>query len=115
VKLAASLGCALAWAWAAAGCGDESCASISDPVARENCQFELVSALYDQGDEAWKGALADVDSPASRDLIRLRLAVQDPARAPLICREVETRQAQAKCQQVAGRPHLMSPPQGQQP
>ena len=109
------LGCALAWVLGLASCGEKSCASLSDPVARENCQFELVSAFYDQGDEAWKQALADVDSPASRDLIRLRLAVQDPSRAPLICHDVETREAQAKCQQVVGRPHLMSPEQGKQP
>ncbi len=89
--------------------GDD-CAGMKDEVARENCQFERVSALFDAGDAGWKEQLAAIPSAASRDLVRLRLAVVQPQQGPAICAEVETESAKERCRQVVGRPHLASPP-----
>jgi len=88
----------------------EPCADIRDEVARENCQFERISALFEAGDPGWEAALQAVPSPSSRDLVRLRLAILDPQKGPAICSAVETDDARARCQQVVGRPHLASPP-----
>ncbi len=94
------------------GCGasGDPCASVADPVQRENCLFERVSAQFEQGDPAWRTQIAAVDSPASRDLLRLRLAILDPQQGPALCEEVETESARARCTQVVGRPHLATPP-----
>lgn len=94
------------------GCqgGDGPCSDVRDAVARENCQFERVSALFEARDPGWETALASIEQPASRDLVRLRLAILDPQRGPALCADVETADAQARCQQVVGRPHLASPP-----
>ncbi len=94
----------------ACGDSDAPCADIRDEVARENCQFERVSALFEAGDPGWEAALQAVPSPSSRDLVRLRLAIIDPQKGPVICGAVETDDARARCQQVVGRPHLASPP-----
>ena len=41
-----------------------------------------------------------------RDILLLKLAVQNPSMAPKFCREVLGRGAKEKCKQVIGRPHL---------
>jgi hypothetical protein len=94
------------------GCGSsgDPCQGERDEVARENCQLERVSALFEAGDPGWEAALASIAKPASRDLVRLRLAILDPQRGPTLCAGVETDDAKARCQQVVGRPHLASPP-----
>jgi hypothetical protein len=91
------------------GCGGDPCAKGGE-VERQNCLFERVSTLFEAGDPAWRDQLATIDSPSSRDLVRLRLAVLDPQQGPAICSAVETADAKARCQQVVGRPHLASPP-----
>ncbi len=101
VALLLSLGC---------DSGDSTCASLRDEVERENCQFELVATLFEDGDPAWKQQLAAVPTAASRDLVRLRLAIIEPQQGPAICAEVETDAARERCKQVVGRPHLASPP-----
>jgi hypothetical protein len=94
------------------GCeaSDAPCAGERDEVARENCQFERVSTQFEAGDARWKETLQGIDSAASRDLVRLRLAVLAPQQGPALCTEVETEAARERCKQVVGRPHLASPP-----
>ena len=48
----------------------------------------------------------------SRDILLLKLAVQNPTSATKFCGEVIGRNAKEKCKQVIGRPHLqLSKPQ----
>ncbi len=105
--------CLLATLALVLACGESSdpCTGIGDEVQRENCQFERVAALFERGDARWREQLQAVPSAASRDLVRLRLAIVEPQLGPAICAEVETAPAKARCQQVVGRPHLASPPQ----
>jgi hypothetical protein len=102
----------LGLALAATGCGEagDDCAALGDEVARENCLFERVSTLFEADDPSWRQQLEAIPSAASRDLLRLRLAILDPTRGPALCAGVETPSARARCQQVVGRPHLASPP-----
>jgi hypothetical protein len=95
-----------------ASCGgvEGPCAGERDEIARENCQLERVSAQFEAGDARWKETLRAIDSAASRDLVRLRLAVLSPQQGPALCAEVETEPAQERCKRVVGRPHLASPP-----
>jgi hypothetical protein len=89
--------------------GRDDCAT-GDAVDRENCRFEKASALFSAGDDAWRAQLEGLPGAHSRDLLRLRLAVLDPQQGPALCRQMETPAAQDRCRQVAGRPHLASPP-----
>jgi hypothetical protein len=95
---------------ASCSASDDPCAGERDEVARENCQFERVSAQFEAGDARWKETLQGIGSAASRDLVRLRLAVLAPQQGPALCTEVETEAARERCKQVVGRPHLASPP-----
>ena len=84
------------------------CAALAEPVEREDCRLSLAAA--ELGDlEALRGLIAQVPSPESRDLLRLRLAVQDPYRAGPLCRDAETDPAAERCRQILGRPHLRTP------
>ncbi len=85
------------------------CRSLSDTVQRENCRFERISQLYSTNRQAFRNAMKELEPAASRDLVRLRLAIEDPAGASMLCRDVETSAAAEKCRQVLGRPHLRSP------
>lgn len=121
------LGAILLWVGACGGGASNSqaqCEALLDPeitdpealdpearVARENCLFERVSTLYPDQPEAFRKALEAIAEPESRDLVRLRLAIEDPLRASELCRQVETAAAERKCRQVLGRPHLRSRPQ----
>lgn len=89
--------------------GGGHCAQ-ADPVALENYRFERAAALFSAGEEGWRAQLEALPTASSRDLLRLRLAVLDPQRGPALCREAETAAALERCRQVAGRPHLASPP-----
>ncbi|MFT5679311.1 MAG: hypothetical protein ACI8RZ_000215 [Myxococcota bacterium] len=83
------------------------CAALSAPTAREECRFSMVAPLA--GDSAaFKAALAEIEEPYSRDLIRYRLAFQDPEKNSGLCREVEETTLHEKCRQIIGRPHLSS-------
>ena len=94
-----------------AGCGGSAdCERVRDEVAREDCRFAKASALYAADPRAFRSALEAIPTPESRDLVRLRLAIRDPAGAQVLCREVETPPAQEKCRQVLGRPHLTTAP-----
>ena len=85
--------------------GSGDCFSIDDGVQREERLFQ--EAVLLEGD---RGALADymqrIEDPSSQDLLRLRLAVRNPAENQWLCDEVSTRSAQDRCRQVVGRPHL---------
>jgi hypothetical protein len=91
------------------GCADrgaEGCAGESDPVVRENCRFDRAAAAYSVSREHFLVEIATIEQAESRDLVRLRLAIQDPVSAAALCAEVETDAASEKCRQVLGRPHL---------
>ena len=100
------------------------CAQLSDATAREDCRFDQVKPLLPPADrlpsaadrkaldQALDQALAQIDSPASRDLLLLRLAIAAPAQAGSLCAKVSTDGARDKCQQVIGRPHLGTIPKG---
>lgn len=81
------------------------CPSVSDAVQREECYFQEASKLGSQRAEI-KHYIAQLSDPSSQDLLRLRLAVHDPARNQWLCEDVATRSAQDRCRQVVGRPHL---------
>jgi len=84
------------------------CAALGDITAREDCRLALVSAQIDDPD-AMRAMIKEIPAPESRDLLRIRIAVQDPARGAPLCKDAETAPAQQRCTQVLGRPHLRSP------
>jgi hypothetical protein len=86
------------------------CTKAHDAVARENCLFEAASAAWKRGVPAFRKSVKAIPSPESRDLVRLRIAIDDPAGAAQLCAEVETEPAREKCRQVLGRPHLRTRP-----
>ena len=106
----------------ALGCAEPDtvagCAGLRDATAREECRYRLVAPLT--GDAAALDAALDaIEDPASRDLLLLRLAIAEPARASRQCARVTTDGAAEKCTQVLGRPHLSTtrkpprrPPEG---
>ncbi len=105
--------------WLVVACSGEpqtlaDCDRVRDSVAREDCRLSLLHGLFEAGDDvAFLAGLAQVDDPLSRDLVRLRLAVESPDRAGWLCEGVETENAQDKCRQVLGRPHLRAPREGE--
>ena len=104
MRLALALFCFCA---ACSGAGPtDDCAAVEDAVARENCWFERAAAAFPVSAEAFAAELGQLERAESRDLVRLRLAIQDPVSAAGLCAEVETEAASEKCRQVLGRPHL---------
>jgi hypothetical protein len=84
-----------------------ACSALADLTAREDCRLKLLEPLFESKDAgAFQRALDALEDPASRDLVRLRLAIRDPNRGGRLCEQVETKPAQRKCRQVLGRPHL---------
>jgi hypothetical protein len=83
------------------------CAALSAPTAREECRFAMVAPLAADR-AAFTAALEEIADPYSRDLIRYRLAFQDPQKHSALCREVEETTLHEKCRQIIGRPHLSS-------
>ena len=81
------------------------CDSVSDAIQREECFFQEAVQLGSQRAEI-KHYISQMTEPSSQDLLRLRLAVHDPARNQWLCEDVATRLAQDRCRQVVGRPHL---------
>ena len=76
-----------------------------------DCRFDRALAALGRGDEAAMRAEIDtLSDPVQRDLLRLRVATTEPARAGQLCAEVTTDFAREKCQQVLGRPHLQGAP-----
>lgn len=105
-----------------AACGRDrstDCPSLRDPVERENCYFENASKAFNAADPTggptFVEALARIEPAASRDLVRLRIAIDRPAQAGALCRQVETPGARDKCRQVLGRPHLGATPHPPEP
>ena len=90
--------------------GIEGCTALRDATEREDCRLEEALAMTDEA--SLRAAIAAIEPDTSRDLLRLRLAVHDPQNASWLCNEVEGEQAQRKCEQVLGRPHLSMPPEG---
>lgn len=87
------------------------CDRLSGVTAREDCRLRILKPVFDGGQQgAFDAALRELEDPVSRDLVRLRLAVANPADAGRLCHQVETRGAQEKCRQVLGRPHLGAGP-----
>lgn len=88
----------------------EDCATLGNQQERENCRLEMLIPIFEGGNaEAFAKGLAQLKDPNARDLVRLRLAVQQPDRAGHLCGQVETQGAREKCRQVLGRPHLSAP------
>jgi len=87
------------------------CSALSQPVDREECYLSIAQGLT-RNPPALEAALADVPADNSRDLLRLRLAVQDPVRLGFLCRGVEGEDAQKRCHNIVHRPHLQKPPPG---
>ncbi|MBM4390333.1 MAG: hypothetical protein FJ090_04355 [Deltaproteobacteria bacterium] len=76
-----------------------------------DCRFDKALAALRSGDEAaMRAEIEAVSDPLQRDLVRLRVATVEPARAGKLCTEVTTDFAREKCQQVLGRPHLQGAP-----
>jgi len=83
------------------------CAVLSSPTAREECRYEMVAPLADDP-RVFEAALEQIEAPYSRDLIRYRLAFQDPQKYSRLCKDVEEPSLHEKCRQIIGRPHLSS-------
>jgi hypothetical protein len=86
------------------------CADLASAAAREDCRLQYLEPLFVAGDlDGFEEGVRALESPISRDLVRLRLAVRAPDRAGALCAQVETEGARDKCRQVLGRPHLAAP------
>jgi hypothetical protein len=91
----------------------DDCTALAAPVEREQCYFGLVQAVaYDH--QALERTVGEIPLPMSRDLIRLRMAVNDPVQLGWLCKNVEGEDAQTRCINIVRRPHLLKPPPGSQ-
>ncbi len=90
-----------------------NCAALKAPLDQENCYFGFAQAASHSRDEL-KQTIQSIPSSTSRDLLRLRLAVQDPVRLGWMCKEAESTDAQTRCSNIVRRPHLQKPPPGSQ-
>ena len=53
--------------------------------------------------------LKKISDPMERDVLLIRLAVQNPLHSSALCQKVQTMGAKEKCQKVIERPHLSTP------
>ena len=84
-----------------------ACSALPEMTAREDCRLRVIEPLFRAEDPgAFDAALSSLEDPASRDLVRLRLSIDDPSEAGRLCEQAETAPAKEKCRQVLGRPHL---------
>ena len=83
------------------------CTTLSAQSEQEECRFRLIQPIAED-DTALTEALKQVPEGVSRDLLLLRLAIENPPRAARLCRRVSTEGAKTRCQQVLGRPHLQT-------
>lgn len=91
--------------------GFEGCAGIRDGTEREECRFTEAKKLAAPGDFAGlEKALGTVEDPLARDLLVVRLVVDDPSRAGALCKLVTSEAGLQRCQQILGRPHLRGGP-----
>lgn len=93
--------------------GRPDCETLALAADREECRYTLTLPLVDD-EPALNRALAAIADDASHDLLLLRLAITRPDQGARLCARTRTAQAQEKCQQVVGRPHLQTtrrPPQ----
>lgn len=111
--LAVTLAVALGAAWLATHRSATSCALLYDRASRLACRAER--GLDEAGDMAEiKAALAQTSDPDERDLLVLRLVMDDPRRGAWACEQVTTPKMAAWCQELKGRPHL-APLDGRSP
>jgi hypothetical protein len=88
----------------------EGCDALSDATSREDCRLRVLAPVFEKGSaEEFDAAIGKLEDPLSRDLVRVRLAIDDPSKADRLCMQVETDGARQKCEQVLGRPHLRAP------
>lgn len=80
------------------------CGREADPGRRELCLVDAGASKATPMD--WEGILERTAEPHVRDLIRLRLVVEDPRWAWGLCEEMEGAQARDLCDNVAHRSHL---------
>ena len=79
----------------------EDCSTVADAVDRSDCQYRFASEAGDP-----KPLLDGMTSDLERDVLIVRLAEADPARAGALCNEVRTDSGRRRCESVLGRPHL---------
>jgi hypothetical protein len=92
------------------GCSGETglgrCDDLDDPVSVEDCRYQAAVELGDDRDTLQ----AEIDGLAteySRDLLRLRLAVRDPAHLGWLCDDgLETAAVKSRCSVLLRRSHL---------
>ena len=87
----------------------QDCTASIGAMDREECYFQIAQGLGGERD-ALAAAVAQIPSRDSRDLLRLRLAVQDPIAWGWLCKEAEGEDARLRCVNVIRRPHLLKPP-----
>lgn len=83
----------------------ERCSRIDDQRARDDCRVAIVDADGVSVEEAM-AIIDQVESPESRDIVRLRLVVRDPTIARETCPEMEGAKAREWCTRIVKRPHL---------
>jgi hypothetical protein len=92
------------------GCSGETelgrCDDLNDPVSVEDCRYQAAVELGEDR-EAILAAIDGIATEHSRDLLRLRLAVRDPARLGWLCDDgLETAAVRSRCSVLLRRKHL---------
>ncbi len=69
--------------------------------------FEAALTAVRSGDRTAAEAIVAAEAdPVARDMLRLNLATEEPAKGAFLCAAVTTPDAKEKCAKVLGRPHL---------
>lgn len=83
------------------------CDAIRGATEREECRYAEILKLG-TGPEL-TAALAGYDAP-TRDLLLIRVAMNQPDRSAVLCAQVTTEFGKQRCDQIQGRPHLRGGP-----
>ena len=81
------------------------CGRLAEAASRDDCRLEIVSQDGVAMDEI-REVIDVIEDPVSRDVVRLRLIVMDPANADALCPAVEGPRAREWCERIKQRPHL---------
>jgi len=93
-------------------CGPEAtglarCDAMKASTEREECRYAEIVKLG-TGPEL-TAALAGYD-PATRDLLLVRVVMNQPDQSAVLCAQVTTEFGRQRCEQIEGRPHLRGGP-----
>lgn len=81
------------------GCNSGDCTLLKG-TKQENCWFEKAKQ------EGIENVIPKISTAESRDLLRLRIIVNDPSMSPSVCKGAETDLVRKRCETFFLRPHL---------